>query len=486
MSTHLLPLHPLTGLRAIGLRADGRPIWPIAGADGTDTAPHPVLQRLLDQRAERETFITGLLDQIDSEERDLVEAERNLLTAARERIAQLDEQIEPLEETARTVAAHRAARPQPPAPDPAGQRQNPAGQERQGLGYTEPRPHQYRSAGDFLTDLMRARGAFGTQVDRAAVGRVQSAAPNALLERAAEHQTTEEVPGLLPTPIIGQILTDLDGARPFIASFGTPQNLAQVPGKTFSRPVVTQHTATGEQEAEKDELASRQYKVEGVDFTKRTFGGWLNVSRQTIDWTSPAAWQGIVTDLQGEYASDTDDEAGADFAEGVTQSVTLSGDADEVAPWIRALYQAAAMAATGNGTQRVRALRLPNHIWVSVDAWAQLGAAIDVLRATQNAQIAAGQSSPTAFEGNILDVPRTVVPGFPAGTVIVGRNSRFEVYEQRIGLLEAVEPKVFGVEIAYGGYAAWGFLDATAFAKVTVEDAGGGEGRRAAAKTTSA
>jgi len=30
---------------------------------------------------------------------------------------------------------------------------------------------------------------------------------------------------------------------------------------------------------------------------------------------------------------------------------------------------------------------------------------------------------------------------------------------------------VFGVEVAYGGYAAWGFLDATAFAKVTVTPA---------------
>jgi hypothetical protein len=33
---HELPLHDATGVRAIGLHRDGRPIWPIAGGDGTD------------------------------------------------------------------------------------------------------------------------------------------------------------------------------------------------------------------------------------------------------------------------------------------------------------------------------------------------------------------------------------------------------------------------------------------------------------------
>lgn len=36
--THL-PIHPFTGLQAIGTRRDGRPIWPIMGGDGTDDPP---------------------------------------------------------------------------------------------------------------------------------------------------------------------------------------------------------------------------------------------------------------------------------------------------------------------------------------------------------------------------------------------------------------------------------------------------------------
>lgn len=38
--THL-PVHARTGLTAIGLRRDGRPIWPVMGGDGTTEPPTP-------------------------------------------------------------------------------------------------------------------------------------------------------------------------------------------------------------------------------------------------------------------------------------------------------------------------------------------------------------------------------------------------------------------------------------------------------------
>ena len=42
-----------------------------------------------------------------------------------------------------------------------------------------------------------------------------------------------------------------------------------------------------------------------------------------------------------------------------------------------------------------------------------------------------------------------------------------EVYEERIGLLQAVNPSILGVQIAYGGYIAYNTLKPTAFCKVT-------------------
>ena len=204
---------------------------------------------------------------------------------------------------------------------------------------------------------------------------------------------------------------------------------------------------------------------------KKTFGGALNVSRPDIDWTSPSAWNSLITDLQFEYAEETEDVVAAAFAAGITQSETIAAaDEENLKAWIKALYLAAVKAATAGGTKRARARRLPNAIWTSIDMWASLGAVIDAARTDHNATKAAGEASPMSFAGSILEVPRIMVPGFAAGTIVVGRKEMFEFYEERIGLLQAIEPKVLGVEVAYGGYAAWGNLDATAFAKLVIDE----------------
>ena len=82
-----------------------------------------------------------------------------------------------------------------------------------------------------------------------------------------------------------------------------------------------------------------------------------------------------------------------------------------------------------------------------------------------------GDSSVNSFAGNLLQVPRIVVPSFAAGTLIIGVKSRTEVYEDRIGFLTAVQPRVLGVELAYGGYMASGTLKPAAFAKITFDEA---------------
>jgi hypothetical protein len=50
---------------------------------------------------------------------------------------------------------------------------------------------------------------------------------------------------------------------------------------------------------------------------------------------------------------------------------------------------------------------------------------------------------------------------------MVGRTDRYEAYEERLGFLSAVEPKLLGVELAYGGYFAANVLDVDAFAELT-------------------
>lgn len=428
-----------------------------------------VLKRLLAQRQEQIDFIQNLLEQVETANRDLVDAERANIDAARERIEELDEQIGPLQQFAERASAHQesAAQIQPTRPATTN-----GGEGRQSLG-VQTRETKYDSPGAFVVDYLKARGQRvqgGQEIspDHDARQRVEASLGRSLTmeERAIAHQTTENTPGLLPVSIVGEILQDLDAARPLVSSVGA-KPLGSIPGKKFRRPKITQHTQVGEQSAEKAELPSRQLVIGDVEFDKRTFGGALNISRQDIDWTSPSAWNAIISDLQLVYGAETEDWAAEQMADGVSQTVTIpAGSGENMKAWIKALYEAATMAATANETKRASALRLPDTIWTSIDMWGSLGAMLSSEKmASFNPP---GRAKPNVFAGDILEIERVVVPGLPTGTFIIGRKSLFEFYEERIGLLSAVEPKVLGIEVAYGGYVAAGHMDATAFAKVTV------------------
>jgi hypothetical protein len=427
--------------------------------------PNPVLTRLHEERAAQVDFIDGVLSRVESEGRDLVDAERANLQAARERIAAIDEQRTPLEafEELRSVSdesvrlaysggsgEQRATRP---------------------LGQARPDAPTYGSPGEFVVDLIRARGYPGMQIDPdpQARARVEAALGRSLHgeSRAVATMTTADTPGVLPKPVVGEVLGQLDAARPFVSSIGV-RSLATTPGKTFSRPYISQHVDVAEQAAEKTELVSRALKILSMDFAKKTFGGVVNVSRQDIDWTSPSAWDILLNDLANVYAAETDDAAATAFATAVTQNVDVPlADQGELSAWTTALYEAAAIAATGDGTQRASALRLPDTIWASVDMWSTLGGMVAAQRLQSGFNIPAAGAVTTFTGGDLLTIPQIIVPGFPAGTMIVGRRNGTEFYEERIGVLSAVEPAILGVEVAYGGYAAYGTPDPTMFAKVS-------------------
>lgn len=424
-----------------------------------------VLDRLEDDQRKQFDFIQQLLDRVEADKREMVDAERQNLEAARKRITELDEQIQPLREFEKTRAEHEETLKQvmrPPAEDDgddgqSGQRQT--GQRRlDGAGAQ--RPFAYRSAGAFLVDLLRSRGIMQDQQGRR-LGPDQTAAER--INRAVDNQTTADTPGLLPTPIVGQVVNLIDASRPFITSLGGAKPMGGIPGKNFERPKITQHSVSGKQTAEKTQLPSRKMKIDPLLFSKETHGGTVDVSRQDIDWTSPAAWDILVNDLADVYALDTEATAADAFADSVTTNTTAVATAD-LAGWAAALYAAAGQCYAGGN-------RLPDRLWCSVDMWGVMGPLVDVARimlpSVNNANGAAGSSGLTQFGGYVLDLPRIVVPSFPDGTMIIGPSAMYEVYEETIGLLSVVEPSILGVEVAYGGYIAYGTLEEKAFAKIT-------------------
>lgn len=428
-------------------------------------AGNPVLDRLRAERDSQTELMDGILAAVESESRDLVDAEVRNLEAIRERIGQIDAQVQPLEqfEALRTANGNAARNYRP---TPAGQQRD-AGAERLSFSTTG-REYEYRSAGEFLADGYRAVRASDDAQREAARTRLESTGVTVesgqLVRAAAPHNTTAEVPGLLPVAIVGEIMNNIDAARPFISSVGA-KDLGGIPGTTFKRPTVTQHLVVGKQTAEKTEVEDGQLKIGAVDFTKDTYGGWANVSRQSIDWTSPAVWDALMTDFMEQYGLTTENAAADAFATAVTAvtgTTVVDQDNPTVNDYLKALYEGAALAYAGAG-------RLPDTIWCSLDKWASMGPLIDSLKASTNGN-GGGDSSVNSFAGNLLQVPRVVVPSFAPGTLIIGVKSRTEVYEDRIGFLSAVEPKVLGVELAYGGYMASGTIKPGAFAKITFDE----------------
>ena len=417
--------------------------------------PNAVLDRLLVSRQEQITFIDQSLERVESEGRDLVDAEVKNLDAARARIVELNAQIAPLEEFETLRSAHDAAVGALPRP------QKVPAQARQVGG--DSRAPEYRSAGEYLVDLLRARGI----LDRAAGPDQQAAAR--IQARALANQTTADTPGILPTPIVGTVVNLIDANRPLISSLGGAKALGGIPGSTFTRPKIGQHVAVGPQTAEKTQLPSQKMTISAVPFTKQTYGGTVDISRQDIDWTSPGAWDILVKDLADVYAIQTETAVAGAFhtAAGHTPVVVA---ANTLQGWTTALYTAAA-------SSYAASFRMPDRIWCALDVWAALGSLVDVGRVVFPPDAAVGGdamdsydvggSNLSNFRGDVLGLPRIVVPTLPAGTCILGPSGLYEAYEEVIGLLSVIEPSILGVTVAYGGYVAFGSLAPAAFVPIT-------------------
>lgn len=444
---------------------------------------NPVITRLETARDEQVQFIDNLLGRVESEARDLVDAETANLNAARQRVQEIDAQLEPLRQFEELRGAHRSSGA---GYQPTGGNAGNGGEPR-GLGaQTSVRGHAYQTPGEVMADAWRAKN----HQDRDATARLESigrgitggklevidvatargvddsyrASLSGTQRAAAPHVTTVEIPGVMPISIVGDIINDLDNERPFLSSIGV-KDMSGIPGKAFTRPVVTEHVQVANQAAEKTAVQAGQFKIDDVDFTKSTEGGYVNVSRQSIDWSSPSMWDALLTDFMDIYGLHTENKAADAFVAAVQAGTdvidteTAGADAT-IAEYIAGLYAGAV--AVYNGSKK-----LPDHVWLSLDIWATMGTAIDSVRATTSGDGGGSSDLKSLQNGGILSLPRTVVPSFPAGTLIIGRKNRTEAYEERLGFLSAVEPKLLGVELAYGGYFASGTLNADAFAELT-------------------
>lgn len=426
-----------------------------------------LLKHYLAKREQLAAAVRTLQDAAAADERDLTDTEQATADDTLRQITDLDVKIDALRAAEETLAKHadtmKSLKEQAePAADSRDQEPKPL--------TIKPREQKpYTGVGEYMVDLVRTMRFPGGQAgmpsfDRAAAERVGAALGRAVGDVAAgDHVTTADTTGLLPVTIVGQIVQDLDAARPLINAIGA-KDLGGIPGATFNRPTITKHhdQGTGKQPEEKAEGQGGEVKIGSLPFTKESFLRWMNVSMQVIDWTSPGAWEVLIGEFLAEYALDTEIAAETKLLAGITQ--TEAAATDDYPGWVQAFYAAQTKIVTAGGNRRRGALRTPDLIVTSLDMAASIGALIDIAVAT--AQKVDGTPL-SRFGGLLVNTQRVMAPSLPDGTVLFGRKNAFEFYEQRKGFLQAIEPKVMGVEISYGGYAAAGFVDASLWSKVT-------------------
>lgn len=390
-----------------------------------------MLARYVSEIEERQQFIDSLVEAAG--DKDLSTEQLELVTETRNRIAHVNDLMRPLEE-ARKISGDSAQRIRQLA---------------EYMRETPPTPEavEYRSAGAWVNDYWKA-----------SLGAEDAVQRLALFNRAAAHQTTSDNPGLLPTPIVAPVLNFIDTARPIVTWLGP----RQIPSNSWTRPKVTQHTSVAQQPVgEKNELVSQKMLITKTAVTANTYGGYVNVSRQDIDWSTPSIMDMVISDLSAQYGSVTEAALGAALVAGATAGQTIPTGTPTVAALSAALWDAASKTYTATKGQGSLALFIAPDM---LSLWGQLFAPINPTNAQSPGFTAANFG--TGLMGAIGGIPVYMSAGLAAGSNVVVSSAAAEVYEDRIGSLQVVEPSVLGVQVAYAGYFTWWLAETGGIIKI--------------------
>jgi len=384
-----------------------------------------MIRRLETELREKETLTRGIFERANVSNRDLDENESQMVAETRGRMEAIKNQMEQVEDVNRIAYETRnKAR--------AVDQQISIMKGKAATGDVE-----YRSAGQFMLDMWNsAQGSHDAQ-DRLEV-----------YTRTAEHQKTGDSLGVIPDPIVGPVIDFIDAARPLVGALGTmPLNNA-----TFYRPYVSQQPTVGLQgtdgsaSQEKTELDSQKMIITRKTVEAKTLGGYVNVSRQAIDFSSPSALDLVVNGLAQQYAIETEALVGAALATTTTvaESYGAAPTADLVAAAIWAAAGTAYTAVKGMG--RLIIAGAPDVLSVFGPLFAPVNP-----RDAQSPGFEAGRFN-QGLMGTISGVPFYMSAGLGSGEAYLFSTAALECFEQRVGTLQVVEPSVFGLQVAYAGY----------------------------------
>lgn len=389
-----------------------------------------MIRRLETELREKQNFVQEIISRAQSAERDLNDEEKEMIAERRGRMEAIKSQLETIEDVSRVSYESTT-------------RARQVGQAIESMRSTsQVAPVEYRSAGCYALDMYKAH--LG---DRQAQERMEL-----FLRTGAAHQQTSDNLGVIPDPIVGSVINFIDAGRPITTAIG-PQAL---PGATWHRPIVTQQPSVAVQGSagaagdEKTELVSQKMLLTRLTGNAVTYGGYVNVSRQNIDFSNPQILDIIINGLASQYAIDTEAAVGDALADTNTAAVTYTPGstlAESQYNASLAVWQAAAVAfqtVRGQGSLVLA---------VSPDVLGTFGPLFAPVN-PQN-QFGSGFSAANYGQGpagQLSGITCVMSAGLGQGEAYLFSTAAIEVYEQRIGTLQVTEPSVLGVQVAYAGY----------------------------------
>jgi hypothetical protein len=308
------------------------------------------------------------------------------------------------------------------------------------------------SAGEFMAAYHIGGDTFSNM--NAAVAEF-SASQRTALQAAAGDVLTSDTPGLLPVPVLGPLVQDLNFLRPVVEAVGARAYPDNGRSKTFTRPTITTHTSVAAQSTELSAVSATTMVIAANSIGKTTLAGQVSLSSQDISFTSPEAMSLILNDLMGEYMIASDNKAADDLLSAANSSGVWDGT---VADLLKSVYDAANDVSANRNW-------MPTHMFVSVDVWSQLGQLVDTtnrpifpfIGAGLTGQNALGGGSATSWNGTPLGLQLVVDSNFAAKTMIItrvgqGQGDAYEFYESIQGLLSVDTPSTLGKTMSFHGY----------------------------------
>jgi len=326
--------------------------------------------------------------------------------------------------------------------------------------YAQPRKLRLPSTSEYIASYVRGGADFAQLNANINAARIE-AAPG-----VAPFINTESTPGILPEIITGSVFDGLNPIRPFVSAIGT--RAMPTAGATFRRPKITTRPVVTQQSAQFDDLNASTVVVSNSDISKLSFGTYVTVSEQDLDWSDPSSIDIILNQLAIAYGQATNNYAVDTCHAAISQTATVT-DTAVGADWVAAIYDGARqISETSN--------YLPTHMVVTPGSWQALASSTD----DQNrpvfpytgapnlmGQNAAGNSAATSWNGNPLGLVLVVDKSAPGSFMghAAGPAAGFEFYEQQKGAISVEVPATMGRTIAFRGYAAAFMADATKFVK---------------------